>query len=193
MNATKNFEHVRAFLDFFTDSKEYPKDIAANPLPMGTLYDFVSNQFLDGFINYVTIKKAYAVAHYESWTSAPRVVIQLYQREPLKTLEEKFDEVIASNAFGNSTLYDHFETDILILSKIDNFVRDEIDDDEGTAAWMFFWYNGDNSDCCIGRFKTELPEQDVIKRFEKYVQNIEHNVGGEKEIPLTYFQGWIKS
>ena len=40
------------FFDIFKDSEDYPKNIAERGVPEGMLYQYVSNSFLDGLINY---------------------------------------------------------------------------------------------------------------------------------------------
>ena len=52
--------------NYFDDAVEYPRDFLGDEvLPFGVLYDYVSSQFLDGFINYCKPVKCFAVVRYD--------------------------------------------------------------------------------------------------------------------------------
>jgi len=57
---------MKNFVDYFSNIEDYPT-IGYKILPMGTLYQYVSNDFFNGFINYITILKAFILGRYHKW------------------------------------------------------------------------------------------------------------------------------
>jgi hypothetical protein len=75
-----------------------------------------------------------------------------------------------------------FGDDVLILSKIKK------------NLYIYFWFDCDVSDCCIGIFETNDYEDVVINKFTEYCMNrIHHDDGthGAIELPVEYLRGWI--
>lgn len=187
-------------MKYFQDTEEYPRNVAFNPLPWNVLYEYVSSTFLNGFINYVKIKKAYLLSRY---TEEEEIVHDVdiidtpgvFPWQWIKfsgTKKEVFDRLTAPDAIFHSKL-DQFKDDVLILSKIE-IENIEINMPENNF-YMFFWYDCDCSDCCIGRFFTEDTETQVIEEFDKFVKERHNKLmlknGLLREIPIDFFKGWI--
>ena len=193
------------FKSFFDSVVEYPKDVAYNPLPIGTHYTRVSDSILNGFINYVDIKRAWCLNRYLSldaeydnnlklchpknsikWLPVVDIIgHKPTKREVLALLNEK------GRTF-HSKLDCDFQDDVLILSKAKN-------DDDSDTVWVYFWYDRDCSDCCIGRFVTTLHDQLVLDSFDTYAANINTRINTFDTIEpptlieLHYFTGWLGS
>lgn len=50
------------FWELFPESEEYPDNLAERGAPQDTLYEYVSNTFLDGLVNYVEVFAIYVLA-----------------------------------------------------------------------------------------------------------------------------------
>jgi len=181
-------------------------------LPINTLYSYISSTFLNGFINYVTIKKAYCLNRYlapDDLYMDHEDNIELKVQNPpgsfnwvsIKEIIEKpitKDKVVKllnePGRIHHSKLDNDFQDDVLILGKPNN-ICDTID---GTM-YYFFWFDRDCSECHIGRFVTKDCEGVVIEKFDKYVKELnEHNNPSETPneayvIQSHYFTGWLKS
>jgi len=82
------------FESLFTKEDEYPTDIASSPLPLGTLYHYVSSSFLNGFINYVIFVDGYVIHRYVEASS-----------EKKTKMEEAFNKHhTCLNSFGDDSL-----------------------------------------------------------------------------------------
>ena len=192
------------FDDYFTSTVEYPRDVAENPLPFGTQYNYISSSFLDGFINYVTPVKAYVLARYvgwdeESWIEAnneddefnTRDATGKWEKFKPKSKDELFIRMTTKGAISSPHLDYDFQDDVLILSRAG---KRSIPTIAGlyTSIWYFFWYDRDCSDCSIGRFSTTDSDEIVIKLFSEYVEKHPVNsLGLPRVIPMHYFDaGW---
>jgi hypothetical protein len=183
-------------MKYFKDTEEFPKqDLILNILPYGVMHSYVSSTYLNGFINYVTITKAYVLNRYYDWNDVLEHTISIqdppnsfnWTKKLCKTKNELYEALTAPGATFHGQLYD-FQDDVVILAR-----SGEID---GKMCYYVFWYDCDVSDSCIGRFLTVDSEEEVIKEFDSYVQKL-HMLGDSpaakaKEIPLHYFRGWTK-
>lgn len=112
-----------------------------NGLKTGILYEYVSDAYLNGFINYIRIVDAYMVNRYtdeDEWIYACKAI----------------DEYNSPHAtFDNIDGLD----DIHILGTLED---DEYD-------FVYFWFDRDVSDCCIGRFRFAIKNEygDYDKRL----------------------------
>lgn len=188
-----------SFRNYFIKENERPRDIAFNPLPLGTRYVDVSNTFLNGFINYVDICRAYCVNihlmpddEYEEdlrvmdtgaketvWISVKDIIpapitknkVVRLLNEPSRTFHVKLDN--------------DFQDDVLILAKpqhldemplgevfspSDNTVRNMTLDPY--RMWYFFWFSRTGTGCDIGRFATQDLDAEVIANFDLYAKEI---------------------
>lgn len=188
------------FDDYFEEGKDYPGvEAVLNPIPLGIRYDFVASSYLNGFINYGTFLKAFAIGRHCPWDEIIGRPTTVQVRENLastnvenkwvtkqcSTRNELFNTVTQPNAIIHPTLMSHFRNDVLILQKLIH--------EDHPVQYLFFWFDEDVSDCSIGRFETDDPEEVVIQKFENYVKSLEFIPYGSREIPLQYFKGWVSS
>jgi len=198
-------EEKKKIWDYFEDYSEYPKEIARNPIPYGTVWTYVSSTFLNGFINYVKPICCFLLDRYtpDNKNIGDRNIS--YQnkdeREWLKfdgTKKELKDKIISGEIKMYHTSLDCFGDDIVILSEIET-ENDEI------GKYMFFWFDMDCSDCSIGKFETIDTKEEVIqsvinwlddcrlKKQNKIVE--EHSDSGiinYTELPISFLSGLIK-
>jgi len=187
---------TKTFHNYFDDIEQYPT-IGMDILPMNVLYEYVSSSFLNGFINYTTIIKAFVLGRYHDWDEvldegegdiSVRVPPNTLTWKTIhcKTKNELYKELTIPGAMYHGKLDVDFQDDVLILSKSKV-------NESGEWCYFYFWYDRDCSDCSIGRFKTKDTETEVIEKFSTQCQKkYEYNEFGSKEIPLHYFAGWVK-
>ena len=189
-------------MKYFSDNVDYPNVLNGEILPDGTLWSYVSSTFLNGFINYIRPVKCYLMNRYRDWDEVREDGdLKCHFRSPennkwedkiFKTKEELYQFVIKNTSGLMHTHLDIFNDDILVLGK----VRDT------PNKYVFFWFDRDVSDCCIGIFNTEDSEEVVIDEFRKYAmetgaklqQRYLNKVNGcaASELPVEFFQGWVK-
>lgn len=163
--------------------------VAFDPIPVGVRYDFVQVSYLNGFVNYGTFLKAYAVGRYRSWDDLLGKLATIRLRENrwisifCATQGELFDTYTQPGAVTNSELLEHFATDVILIKKIVH--------KDYPVQYMFFWFNAYIDSCSIGRFQTDDSEETVIQEFDNYINNLELATYGSREIPLNYFQGRV--
>lgn len=174
---------------YFEHTVDYPKDKLLDILPWNTLWEYVASDFLNGFINYAQVISAVLVARYRKWDEKLEWEVNIM--EPPNsfqwtkfsgTKEEVFNKLTEEGRVCHSKFSD-FGDDVVVLSKI------------ADKKYILFWYDCDVSDCTIGRFETEVPEEDVKKDFREWLLRsdgwwCDFNEMS-KEIPLHYFEGWL--
>jgi len=191
----------KTIFSYFDEEVEYPNNVALNPIPYGVVWQYISSTFLNGFINYVEPFGCYVVNRYtlESATLSKKKLIDIEasEREEFTgTKKELIDLIVSEKKKMCHTNLGCFEDDIFIVAKI----ADEIEGDFG--RYMFFWFDMDVSDCCIGRFITCDSEDEILKSLENflhenYVENKEHEEShsedslGYHKLPLSFLRGWI--
>lgn len=181
------------FLDkYFHTHTEYPQEVAVDPLPMNELWSYISSTFLNGFINYVDIKSAFLFNRYQQWDEEltnHHTVRQegagqtQYGYDWVKfkgTKGQLYDLVVGNPNAIYHTNISMFEDDVVILAEASRNV------------YLFFWYDQDCSDCSIGRFITDEPYEEVLKDFKEWATNKEFDGGEAKELPASFFRGWLK-
>jgi hypothetical protein len=174
------------FRDYFDRfDVDYPRGIALHPLPWGQLWRYVSDSFLNGFINYVQVRRAFLLSRYRRWNDPSE----------RGTKAEMFALATQPDSFVHTDLA-LFEDDILILGSITG-----PDDRPVPGRWMYFWFDRDVSDCCVGRFVTQDDDATVLERFRRHCEAIGLEMSQSylgqaepaRELPLHFFQGWISS
>lgn len=165
--------------ELMDDFIEYPdnEDLLHGPIE-GCNYVYVSNDYLNGFINYVHIISAYMIRRYsigndDEWNNK------------CKNVDLLADEKCHTN-ISDSSKFD----DVIILA-------------ESNDCYWLFWDDCDCSDCCIGKFyKSKIDKNDIEHEFKKYVLDCIYNCLPDNElchedeyyikhIPASYFRGWI--
>lgn len=180
------------FLDYFKHNLIHPREGAFNPLPMNTLYNYITRAYLDAFINYVEIAKGFVISHYRGWDDVLKEPAKIDIRvagewctKEFTTKREIFNAVTAKGAIPHSVL-SNFKDDVLILAKAFNTNKTKF-------CWVFFWYDCSCHHCSIGRFKTKDADSVVIQKFTEYVKTRDCVLYGEpeQEIPLSHLNyGW---
>ncbi len=179
----------REFLAYFRDREEYPREkVLADPLPWNVLWDYVAHSLLDGVVNYCKPSKAFLLSRYLRWEGPTEVDGSLH-----KTHGERVDFLLSNP--DSHTRLSKFGDDVLMLGRIDEETvlmqrPDMAGDLAGCRCYIFMWFDMDVSDCSVGRFYTSDSEAEVHRKFEEYCKS--RSVEGVREIPLSYFQGWIK-
>jgi hypothetical protein len=131
-------------LRYFADSEDYPS-VANDPAPMGVWQCYISQTYLNGWINYVRpYLSAFLITRYRPHSMNAAELAKFHESDPFHA--------------DLSSLGD----DVLLLG------RSEYDNNFG-AYWVF-WFDNDVSDCCIGRFVTDDDQATVIKTFEAWAQ-----------------------
>lgn len=158
---------VTDFMKYFKNSYDYPQHSLSDDyleeyfvecgVLQDTLYCHISEQYLNGYINYITPVKAYMIERYG-------------QTEEIKTYPDVVNKFNTEFHQNITNLPD----DTLILAK------------SKTSYWLF-WYDKDCSDCAIGRFnKKDKPEQEVIESFVSMASNRQYSIGNIYEIDITH-------
>lgn len=184
------------FMGYFDASVDYPRDYAFNPLPVGTLYCYISSSFLNAFVNNVTIVKAFVLGKSLDWNEELRDPDSAYvnvkqdhvwTRINVRTKHDIFNAITQEGAIFHSKLDNDFKDDVLVLGKA-------FDSDKTIYQWVFFWYDRDCSDCCIGKFETDaaVKDEDVVEAFGNFCNSPDRGQYGSREIPLHYFRGWLQ-
>lgn len=177
--------------EYFDDLIDYPKDIADNPLPFGTLYQYVSATFLNGFINYINPLYCFLLDRYTSPTEnikskeafMERGCNQLYVDYD-GTKGDLLNKILKDDYEWYHTTLDIFQDDIIILGKLPNT-------DDG---YIFFWFDMDVSDCFIGRFKTDDKVEEIYLTILNALEESQDKktIFGYHELPKSFLTGWIK-
>jgi hypothetical protein len=184
------------FMGYFENEVEYPRNIAFNPLPLNTMWWYISEAFLNGFINYVEIVEAHLLDRYTERDEdiTERFGNHTYQ-EPAGSLKwtafeapitkQKVLDIATQPKRMMHSKLSMFRDDVLILAKAK--------DDDGVqlpneTMYVFFWFDMDNSDCGIGRFVTSDTEEVVVQKFRDYIKERKFT---SQQIPNHFFEGWI--
>lgn len=166
---------MNTIMDYFNDEIEYPQDVALEPLPINTLWSYISSTFLNGFINYVKPIKVFVLDRYK---------------------DDKTEEIKNLKPQPHTNLH-HFGDDVIILAEIENH-------EGGVKMYMLFWFDCDVSDCRIGRFETSdfstvviqslvnwLDEMKKENEGRVFSQDYDNGVLNYHEVPLTWLSGWL--
>lgn len=149
--------------EYWKKDIEYPELANGEILPLGVRHDYVSSSFLNGFVNYVKPVSARVIGRYQDRTKSAER-IAAWKKNPPAHAELRI--------IGD---------DVLLLAKA------------ADRAWWFFWFDCDVSDCCIGRFKTNDADADVIEKFTRCADfQSKENIGTDSlELPIDLLRGWI--
>lgn len=198
-------EKIKTIWDYFKDEFEYPKQIADSILPYNEVWMYVSSTFLNGFINYVEPIGVFLIDRYTPDNEdISDIKVDYKEKGSYKPLvfngskKDLKDKILSENIVIYHTNLRCFSDDIIIIAEIEHNEKD-------INKFMFFWFDMDVSDCCIGRFITtdskEQVKESVINWLEvskkenegKTVE--EHSDSGiinYTELPLSFISGWVK-
>ena len=180
----------KSIWDYFDEHIDYPTEVVHNTLPYGTVWCYISSTFLNGMVNYTKPVKLFAL---ERYTASDKIV------QDNLTKKDVIDNIIEnSSTFYNINL-SIFRDDVVLLSEI------ETNDEDDKNRFMFFWFDCDLSDCCIGKFETTDTKEEVCQSIIDWLEGIkekkkgyvvhENNDNGildYTEIPVSCLSGWIK-
>jgi len=183
----------KTIFDYFTDRIEYPDDVAENPLPVGTLWEYVSHIILNGFINYVKPVKWYVLDRYEEeGDTISSIPVQDKGAPGWKKWSGTKKELISVLNSGEKEAYHfnlgNFSDDVLLLAESEQRNKDKF-----SNRYFFFWFDCDVSDCFIGQFETADSKEQVIKSFDntlEYLKGID-TITGYTEMKNGILKGWI--
>ena len=157
---------MKKFMDYFSHCEEYPT-VAGEILPLGELWSYISNTFIDGFLNYSRPQKLFVLGRYYEWSGDKK---------------DLWDKAISEQQHMHPEFLRMFGDDVLLLSRGND------------GAWWFFWCDQDVSDCSIGRFITDDDPSEVLSLFEVYARTHTINHSGEaREFDVSRFQGWMST
>lgn len=187
--------------DYFEMAFDYPQAVAHDPLPYGTVWNYISSTFLNGFINYVSPVSVIVLDRYTPGTkdlSAEGISIKdkgvpFQWHHWMGTKAGLATALINGEKEMYHTHMNCFQDDIVVLAKIEG------------GGWMFFWFDCDGSDCSIGRFNTTDPEEHVIQSIRAWLaaqvkenngvimkEDTDNGICGYTELPVTFLSGWVR-
>lgn len=178
---------MKTIFEYFNDSCDYPDDIVHNPIPYGTIWHYVSDTLLNGFVNYINPVAVFVLDRYVPWEGEK---------------QNLFNEISASKRSNNfpQTVLSCFHDDIVILGKVPVWM-----DSDEMGRYIFFRYDMDCSDCSIGKFETQDREGDVVKavinwlelckdenKGKKVESDIDNGILDYHQLPAGFICGWAK-
>ena len=180
------------FFDLFDNDVDYPA-LNGNTeiLPVGTLYNYVSSTFLNGFVNIAGKPiAAFGIFLYNDVDGQSQMPVQyrepansfIWQRTSEQMTRREVFELVTQPGRVVHTDLGMIDCNVMILMR------------SGDNVYWSFDYDQDVSDCSIGRFKSDLSEEELIKIFRNRAEGLaeSHQVREVFEIPLSFFTGWIK-
>lgn len=190
--------------DYFDDNIDYPNEVAHNPLPYGTVWCYISSTFLNGFINYVKPIKVYQLDRYECEDEPKEVDYRdkgdygANWKKFTGTKSELRKLVLDEKIQFAHTKLHLFGDDIALLAEIEN------NEEDGKGRYMFFWFDCDVSDCCIGKFETTDTKEEVIQSMVNWLEetkeenkgkivepNYDNGIVNYTELPISFLEGWL--
>lgn len=177
-------------MKYYTEQVDYPRALQGEILPWGVEWNYIGHLVLAGFSLYAKPISLFMLERYSVWDALPE------QDDYIHNLKFGFDttkhtRIDTFNALveditskdGDISYHDlnSLDDDFLMLGKINDCVN----------GYLTFWYDKDVSDCCIGRFKTEDSEEEVIAEFNRYVNSLDfkHHVVDKQILPnMLYLQ-----
>lgn len=191
--------------DYFDDNVDYPNEVAHNPLPYGTVWCYISSTFLNAFINYVKPIKVYQLDRYECEDGTCEVDYRdkgdygANWKKFTGTKAELRKLVLDEKIQFTHTKLHLFSDDIALLAEIEN------NEEDSKGRYMFFWFDCDVSDCCIGKFETTDTKEEVIQAMVNWLEeakeenkgkivepNYDNGIVNYTELPISFLEGWLK-
>jgi len=167
------------FFDLFNDCVEYPNRnyLVEYGVPQETLYTYVSTTYLNGFINYINVKKVYLVEMYTKFTEQKCDIIKNYFKQS-DNFHAKYDDIFEKIENNNTVMCTNdelkFNDNIVIFGESEN------------SNW-FFHSDRDCSDSSIGRISNSRYGIDLF--INSYLEFLHNEEIGVLELPVPI--GWI--
>lgn len=190
--------HFNKFKNYFNTSQH--GDFERNTydiLPQNTMIEYISNTFLNGFINYVTPIKGYVLNRYVDWYKSENNAILI--RTTSKTVQNQDPRIFKTEqcyvdelpgyenehwhyyTFKNKkNILDIFNEDPALCCHTDlSMFNDDIvilakrKIDNLPPEYWFFYFDCDPSDCHIGRFLTNDSEEEIVVNFSECINNLD--------------------
>ena len=190
-------EKNKKIWDYFDDSVDYPREVAHNTLPYGTVWSYISATFLNGFVNYV---KPISVFVLDKYTMQDENIsdrdVNIFDKGKFGNWhkwEGTKGGLIEAIKSGEKETYhtqlNWFGDDTILLSEI------ETDEKDGKGRYMFFWFDLDVSGCCIGKFETTDAKEQVVQSVVNWLEDCkledDNEIKNYTEIPISFLGGWI--
>jgi len=199
-----------SFEDYFEDDVEYPDScmMVDDILPRNVMLNYVSSSFLNGFINYVKIIRVWLLRRYTLPSSEEGEYTISIAKEDKTAIEHLSQaSLVSDDGYWLEYSFTCFDDFIKAWLESDHFhVKfSELHDDvvvlaRSASHYWFFWFDLDCSDCSVGRFQTEDPEDLVIEKFDQYVRGIQYSENKHYQekadpilIPVEKLKGWLSS
>jgi len=182
------------FLDkYFPDgSIQYPNP-TLTMLEVGLYHTYLSSTFLNGWINYVTPLGASLITRYRAHSKNLDVAAKFHDPENVD--------------FRHHTRLSLLGDDVVILACSEPDEKHQFLELPPEKTYWLFWFDCDVSDCEIGRFRTTIPEPQLLEEFHEWAEqssqglsdeysgndNCQENRGGTPAIKLdvSRLNGWI--
>lgn len=175
--------------DYFNNSIDYPTEVAHNPVPYGTIQCYISSTFLNGMINYVKPISCFVLDRY---TADDENIGDVTKKELINAIISGEKEMYYTNM-------NCFNDDIVLLAEI------ETNEEDDKGRYMFFWFDCDVSDCCIGKFETTDTKEEVVQSIRNWLDVCKEEYKGKifeegcdngilnySELPISFLNGWLK-
>jgi hypothetical protein len=115
------------------------------------------------------------------------------------TKKELINAIISGKKEMYHTNMKCFNDDIILLAEIEN------DQNDYKGRYIFFWFDYDVSDCCIGKFETNDTKEEVIQAMKNWLdesieenkdkiveENCDNGIINYTELPISFLRGWVK-
>lgn len=158
------------FFKLFQYSEEYPENIAECGIPNNTLFEFVSNDFLTGFINYTKPFWGCVLERYEIWGNIDLNTWKQYLAKPHPCFGDFDDDVLILAETENCFWFFWFDCDVsdCQLGRVDKSLTTKDEMIKLLVEW--------------------IESHEYVERQP----NTESIVGNYYELPVEYLnRGWI--
>jgi hypothetical protein len=159
-------------IELFETTIDHPENLIETGVPDNTLYNYVTDSYLNGLINLTDPIFGCVIERYEDWNKLDKTKWKI---ELKKEMHPKL------SVFGD---------DVIILSESYNFY------------WFFWYDCDNSDCSIGKIHKLIVPKKDYILSLERYIksfpyverdEDVETIVGNYFELPLEYLKrGWIK-
>lgn len=180
---SENQPDHKTIIDYFDTCLDYAK-----PVPHfhpGVLIHYISESFLDGWINYVEIQKAFVVLGYYhtdmpiTYMQGGQVVQAVNENNTIEEGRQKLSDFITKP--GYHTKIGSLGERVHLLCRGED------------GSWWYFEYDPDVSDCSIGHFFTRDSDEQVLAAWENFKETHADPEKGHEVValPKECFKGWL--